>query len=110
MIKVKITHKAMGVSVSASAYVAPGPGEKEGELTELVRELNAALRPEFARGLAKKAKRCALCQRALKEVALMVTSEHGTYICDDCVDNSAEIVAKERARKAAASEEKSNEP
>lgn len=103
MIVVKVTHRALGVTVSASARVEPGAA---GGLAETVRELNEALRGETA----KKHARCALCSRALKEVALMVTSSNGSYICDDCVDHAGELVAEERIRKAKALEEQVDEP
>jgi superfamily II helicase len=101
MIEITVTHEAMGVKVSASAKI--GPHDVDG-IAEMVRQLNDALREK------SKVKRCALCLRALKDVAMLVTSSTGNYVCDDCAEEAMRLVTEDRERKNNALKENADEP
>jgi hypothetical protein len=40
--------------------------------------------------------RCCICSRALREVAHMISTTCGIFMCDECVDLAAAIVAEAR--------------
>lgn len=40
--------------------------------------------------------RCCICGKTLREVSLMVTSERGISICDECVDVAMAMVLARR--------------
>lgn len=48
--------------------------------------------------------RCCLCSKTLNDVALLVTSERGLSICDECVDVCTMLVAEGRIAARAAKE------